>query len=111
MSTPTPVEAAEQLRISPAISLSTACVALGISQATGSRAVSSGTFPVPVVRMGARVIVPTAPLRELLDTESPGLGETASANNSAAVKPAEVRRKLEDFSDGELLDEIRKRMR
>jgi predicted site-specific integrase-resolvase len=63
-----------------AVSLTTACVSLDISQATGSRMVTAGTFPVPVIRMGTRVIVPTEPLRKLLHLDSADAGvETGGA--------------------------------
>lgn len=82
MSTPTPAEAVTQIRTRAAVNLSAACVGLGISQATGSRAVAAGTFPVPVIRMGTRVIVPTEPLRALL--RMPALGaETADSEGAA----------------------------
>ncbi|KXP06720.1 helix-turn-helix transcriptional regulator [Tsukamurella pseudospumae] len=54
------------VRAQGAVSLTQAASALGISVATASRAVRDGTFPVPTIRMGARVIVPTPKLRELL---------------------------------------------
>ena len=98
MSTTTPAAATEQIRTKLAVNLTVACAALGISQATGSRAITAGTFPVPVVRMGTRVIVPTEPLRKLLDDNQP-------------APVVEKTRTLADFSDDELLAEVRKRMR
>lgn len=66
MYTPTPAEAAEQIRTKTAVNLTVAAVALDVSPSTASRRIADGTFPVPFIRMGARVIVPTPPLRELL---------------------------------------------
>ncbi|GAA4386082.1 hypothetical protein GCM10023147_08880 [Tsukamurella soli] len=66
---PTPAEAVVAIQTLPAVNLITAAVALGVSVSTASRSVAAGAFPVPVVRMGARVVVPTAPLRELLSIE------------------------------------------
>ena len=75
MPAPTPAEAKYEILTSAAVTLTTACAAMRVSQATGSRMISKGTFPVPVIRMGARVIVPTEPLRKALfiddgDTEA-----------------------------------------
>ncbi len=39
---------------------------LGIGKTTGYRLVKDGRFPVPLVRVGARVVVPQAPLERLL---------------------------------------------
>ncbi|KXP08787.1 hypothetical protein [Tsukamurella pseudospumae] len=66
MSLPSPADAERQVVTRTAVNLGVAAVLLGVSQATASRTVADGTFPVPVVRMGTRVIVPTAPLRDLL---------------------------------------------
>lgn len=66
---PTPAEAQAAILTRPAVNLATACAALGVSPATGSRTIAAGTFPVAVIRMGARVIVPTEPLRRLLSLE------------------------------------------
>ena len=82
MATPTPAEAREEILTSAAVTLTTACAAMRVSQATGSRMISKGTFPVPVIRMGARVIVPTEPLRKALFIDD---GEAdASATGGAA---------------------------
>jgi hypothetical protein len=43
---------------------------MGISRMHASRSIKAGTFPVPIIRMGNRVIIPTAPLRELLGIEA-----------------------------------------
>ena len=50
----------------PTVQLRTAGKALGIGESSAYAAVKSGTFPVPVIRIGGRYTVPTAPLRELL---------------------------------------------
>lgn len=46
--------------------LVTAARALGIGRSSAYSAVKTGTFPVRVVRIGSRIVVPTAELRELL---------------------------------------------
>lgn len=81
MPAPTPAEAEDQLRTRTAVHLTTACVALGVSPATGSGMVAAGTFPVPVIRMGTRVVVPTPPLRQLLHVGDAG---DAAARGDAA---------------------------
>lgn len=40
---------------------------LGIDRSTGYKAIRSGTFPVPVVRVGRLIRIPTAPLMSLLE--------------------------------------------
>ena len=50
---------------------------LGIDRTTGYRAIQEGTFPVPIIRVGRLIRVPTAPLRRLLD---PLLGEADYEN-------------------------------
>lgn len=40
---------------------------LGIDRTTGYKAIRSGTFPVPVVRIGRLIRIPTAPLMSLLE--------------------------------------------
>jgi predicted DNA-binding transcriptional regulator AlpA len=39
---------------------------LGIDRSTGYKAIREGTFPVPVIRVGRIIRVPTAPLRRAL---------------------------------------------
>jgi predicted DNA-binding transcriptional regulator AlpA len=39
---------------------------LGIDRSTGYKAIRDGTFPVPVIRVGRIIRVPTAPLRRAL---------------------------------------------
>ena len=43
---------------------------LGIDRSTGYRAIRTGSFPVPVLRVGRLIRVPTAPLRNLLRVSS-----------------------------------------
>lgn len=51
--------------------LTTAAHALGISKSTAYASVSAGTFPVRVIRVGSRYVVPTADLRAVLGLGSP----------------------------------------
>ena len=70
MGIPTIDAALAAIRTKPAVPLSTASVALRIASSTASAAVARDDFPVPFVRMGARVIVPTPALRTLLQLPS-----------------------------------------
>lgn len=55
---------------SPTIQLREAAKLLGISASTAYAAVKAGTFPVPVIHIGSRISVPTAPLCKLLGIDS-----------------------------------------
>ncbi len=48
------------------VSLPVAGKALDLGESSTYAAVKNGTFPVPVIKIGGRYVVPTAPLRELL---------------------------------------------
>ena len=48
---------------------------LGIDRTTGYRAIKEGTFPVPVIRVGRLIRVPTAALRQLLDPAARAIRE------------------------------------
>lgn len=50
----------------PTTTIRAACDLLGISLSTGYAAARSGTFPVQVIKIGGRYVVPTRPLLELL---------------------------------------------
>lgn len=52
--------------------LRTAARALGVSKSTAYAMANAGTFPVRVIRVGSRYVVPTSELRALL-----GLGNAA----------------------------------
>lgn len=45
---------------------------LGISKSHAYELIGRGQFPIPVLRLGARVVVPAAPLRRLLGGERAG---------------------------------------
>ena len=61
---------------------------LGIDRTTGYRAIKDGTFPVPVIRVGRLIRVPTAALRRLLDAdddlENPTVYKNLSPEDNAA---------------------------
>jgi excisionase family DNA binding protein len=50
----------------PFLSAEEAFAILGVDRKTGYRAIKSGSFPVPVVRVGRLIRVPTAALTRLL---------------------------------------------
>lgn len=58
----------------PCISADEAFVELGIDRTTGYRAIKEGTFPIPVIRVGRLIRIPTAALRQLLATGVPPSG-------------------------------------
>ena len=58
---------AEQLRALPAvIDVPTAAAALAIGRTAAYELVRSGRWPTPIVRLGHRIRIPTAPLLALL---------------------------------------------
>jgi predicted DNA-binding transcriptional regulator AlpA len=70
---------AEELQALPAIvDLPTAAAVLGVGRTAAYELVRTGKWPTPIVRLGYRIRVPTAPLLELL-----GL----STEDSAALPP------------------------
>lgn len=50
----------------PVMTAEEAFAELGIDRSTGYRAIRDGTFPLPVIRVGRIIRVPTAALRRLL---------------------------------------------
>ena len=50
----------------PVISAEEAFAELGIDRSTGYKAIRDGTFPLPIVRIGRRIKIPTIALRRLL---------------------------------------------
>jgi excisionase family DNA binding protein len=51
---------------------------LGVSPDTAYREIRAGRFPVPVVRIGRQLRVPTAPLERLLNTGSVDVASTSA---------------------------------
>jgi hypothetical protein len=56
--------ALEDLLNQPTVSLDEAAGILGVGSWAAHKAVTEGTLPVPVIRVGRSIRVPTAPLRE-----------------------------------------------
>jgi predicted DNA-binding transcriptional regulator AlpA len=48
------------------VSAEEAFIELGIDRSTGYKAIRDGTFPVPIIRIGRVIRVPTVPLRRVL---------------------------------------------
>jgi predicted DNA-binding transcriptional regulator AlpA len=53
-------------KVRPTIKAEEAFALLGCGRSNGYEMIRSGTFPVPVLRLGQRIRIPTAPLLELL---------------------------------------------
>lgn len=62
-----PVAAASRRREPAVLTAEEAFSLLGIDRTTGYKAIRSGTFPVPVVRIGRLIRIPTSPLMSLLE--------------------------------------------
>ena len=75
---PTPISAEAIRRLGPTTDVPTAGALLGLSRTQSYVAIQRGQFPVSVIRIGRRVVVPVAPLLELLGLAEPwGAGRTA----------------------------------
>lgn len=71
----------------PCVSADEAFAELGIDRTTGYRAIKEGTFPIPVIRVGRLIRIPTATLRQLLAT---GLAPVSAGYDSdPAADPVE----------------------
>ncbi len=58
----------------PCVTAEEAFAELGIDRTTGYRSIKDGTFPIPVIRVGRLIRIPTAALRRLLagdDSDNP----------------------------------------
>lgn len=53
------------------LSVDEAALLLGIARSTAYRAITTGTFPVPIIRVGGRWRISHEALRRLLDGEKP----------------------------------------
>jgi predicted DNA-binding transcriptional regulator AlpA len=54
----------------PVVSAEEAFALLGIDRGTGYKAIRDGVFPVPVLRIGRMIRVPTVALRRLLQLDA-----------------------------------------
>jgi excisionase family DNA binding protein len=64
--------------IRPVLTAEEAFAELGIDRSTGYKAIREGTFPLPIVRVGRSIRIPTAALRRLLEIDA-GEGEAKGA--------------------------------
>ncbi|MBI9000048.1 helix-turn-helix domain-containing protein [Corynebacterium sp. CCM 9185] len=55
----------------PTITVEEAAAVLGISKSSAYAAIKRNEFPTPVIKIGGRYVVPTAPLRQLLGVDAP----------------------------------------
>lgn len=76
---PSSAEARALVFSRPAIGLAPAAVLMGSTPATLSRLIAADEFPSPVVRLGSRVLIVSAPLIELLHLSSPDSPDSAAA--------------------------------
>ncbi len=76
---PSPADATALVFSQPAIGLAPAAVLMGSTPATLSRLIAAGEFPSPVVRLGSRVLIVSAPLIELLHLTAPDSPDSAAA--------------------------------
>lgn len=57
------------LKTQATVDVTTAAKMIGISRATAFKLIAANEFPVRVIRVGKRIVVPTAGLRALLGIE------------------------------------------
>ena len=70
----------------PCLSADEAFGGSGIDRTTGYRAIQEGTFPMPVIRVGRLIRVPTPALRQLLQTGvAPAPGDGYSRERASAL--------------------------
>lgn len=55
----------------PVVDVETAASALGLGRSAAYALVRTGRWPTPVVRLGKRIKIPTAPLLELIGVVTP----------------------------------------
>jgi hypothetical protein len=60
----------------------------GLCRDESYRAVKRGKFPVPVLRVGRRLIVPVQPILQLLGLDTPAGGPSPEAPPAAAAEPS-----------------------
>ena len=72
-----PLTVSDALDLPPMIDLVTAARYLGIGRTTAYTLAAKGTLPVPVVRIGTALRVPTTPLLKILGITAPDIADTA----------------------------------
>lgn len=71
---PSPEQAMERLMGFPAITLSDLAVLMGVGLSTVQRAAAGGTLDVPTARIGQRWVIPSAPVRKMLQLDDTAKG-------------------------------------
>lgn len=82
--TPRNWTAAQVLALGVRTDVPTAGEIIGFCPDSAYRAVKRGTFPVPVIKVGHRLVVPTAPILELLGI-SPDMSVAAPSTDAATT--------------------------
>lgn len=67
----------ELLALGASTDIPTSCKAMGISTSNGYAQAKKGEFPIRVVKVGSRYVVPTAGLLDLLGIERPAVSGAA----------------------------------
>ena len=68
----------------PTISIADAAKALGVATSTVYQSINHGTFPSKVLRVGTRIVIPTAPFLEALGLDGmPDFGLASGADDVA----------------------------
>src|SRR2546421_191185 len=83
----------------PCLSADEAFAQLGIDRTTGYRAIRDGTFPVPVIRVGRLIRVPTLALRRLLAVEEPDNNSSTQYPEGTASSAQDDEHELVDLSE------------
>jgi hypothetical protein len=73
---------------------------LGLSRTQAYEAVKAGRFPVAVLHVGRRLVVPTAPLRRLLGIDEAGPAPPAEPAVTSAAEPSATRTTTHDTTPG-----------
>lgn len=93
MTNQTPARAmtlAEAAELPTVLDLPTAARLLGIGRTAAYQMVGAGTLPVPVLRLGHLIRIPTAPLLHLLGLPVPGEGANPGPDEAPAPDAAPV---------------------
>ncbi len=74
--------------------VSVAAVRLGVDRLTAYKSIREGTFPVPVIRVGRRILVPTAALDRLLEGAEELRRSRAASNLPPTVADRDALRRV-----------------
>ena len=77
----------------PCLSAEEAFAILGIERKTGYRAIKDGSFPVPVIRVGRLIRIPTAALLRLVTGYDEATAEPSDSENGYPANTAPRARK------------------